>query len=100
MGIVSGLRCPRCGNDAVSPAIFQCGACHSILEVRVEVGHLTRSDLQAVSQSRDRSIWRWFDFFPVESRASIVSLGEGSTPLIHAIRLGEKLGISRLYLKN
>jgi threonine synthase len=100
MGIVSALRCPRCGNEATSPAAFQCGACHCILEVRVELGHLTRADLQAMSQSRDRSIWRWFDFFPVESRASIVTLGEGSTPLIHAIRLGEKLGISRLYLKN
>jgi threonine synthase len=100
MGIVSSLLCPRCGNKAASPAIFQCGACNRILEVRVEVGHLTRADLQAMSQSRDRTIWRWFDFFPIESRASIVSLGEGSTPLIHASRLGENLGISRLYLKN
>jgi threonine synthase len=100
MGIVSALLCPRCGNEATSPAIFRCGACHSILEVRVEVGHLTRADLQAMSQSRDHTIWRWFDFFPIESRSSIVSLGEGSTPLIHAVRLGEKLGISRLYLKN
>jgi threonine synthase len=100
MGIVSALRCPRCGNEATSPAVFQCGACHCILEVRVEVSHLTRSDLQAMLQSGDHTIWRWFDFFPIESRASIVSLGEGSTPLIHAGRLGENLGISQLYLKN
>jgi threonine synthase len=51
-------------------------------------------------RSRDRSIWRWFDFFPVENRASIVSLGEGSTPLIHAHRLGENLRIPNLYIKN
>ena len=50
--------------------------------------------------SHDRTIWRWFDFFPIESRASIVSLGEGSTPLIHARRLGAELNIHRLYLKN
>jgi threonine synthase len=100
MGIVSALRCPRCGNEVTSPAVFQCTACHCILEVRVEVGHLTRSDLQAMLQSRDRTIWRWFDFFPIASQASIVSLGEGSTPLIHAGRLGESLGIPQLYLKN
>jgi threonine synthase len=100
MGIVSALLCPRCGNKAASPAIFRCGACNSILEVKVDIAHLTRSDLQAMSQSCDHTIWRWFDFFPIESRSSIVSLGEGSTPLIHASRLGEKLGISRLYLKN
>ncbi len=51
-------------------------------------------------QSRDPSIWRWFDFFPVNDRSTIVSLGEGNTPLIHARRLGDKLGITNLYLKN
>jgi threonine synthase len=100
MGIVSALRCPKCGKQGTSPVIFQCDACQSILEVKVEVGHLTGADRRAISQSRDRTIWRWFDFFPIENRASIVSLGEGSTPLIHANRLGETLGISRLYLKN
>ena len=51
-------------------------------------------------RSRDSSIWRWFDFFPVEKRSSIVSLGEGNTPLIHARRLGERIGVHSLYLKN
>ena len=100
MGIVSALRCPKCAGKPESKTVFRCPACGSILEVKVEIGHLTRSDLQAMSQSRDRSIWRWFDFFPIESRASIVSLGEGSTPLIHATRLGERLSMARLYLKN
>ena len=100
MGIASALGCPKCGKEPASKVVFRCPSCGSILEVKVEIGHLTRSDLQAMSQSRDRSIWRWFDFFPVESQASIVSLGEGSTPLIHATRLGERLSMTRLYLKN
>lgn len=100
MGIVSALRCPKCGTEPASKIVFRCPSCQSILEVNVEIAHLTRSDLQAMFQSRDRSIWRWFDFFPVESRTSIVSLGEGSTPLIHATRLGAELNIPRLYLKN
>ena len=36
----------------------------------------------------------------MEQRSSIVSLGEGSTPLIHARRLGESLGLDRLLFKN
>ena len=100
MGIVSGLSCPKCGEKPESKTIFHCPSCESILDVNVEIGYLMRSDLQAMSQSRDRTIWRWFDFFPIESRASIVSLGEGSTPLIHASRLGAELEIPRLYLKN
>ncbi len=100
MGLVSSLRCPKCGKEPESKTVFRCPSCESILEVNVKIGHLTRADLQAASQSRDHSIWRWFDFFPLESRKFIVSLGEGCTPLIHATRLGAELDIPRLYLKN
>ena len=100
MGVVSSLRCPKCGKEPESKTVFRCLSCESILEVNVKIGHLTRADLQAASQSRDYSIWRWFDFFPLESRTFIVSLGEGCTPLIHATRLGAELDIPRLYLKN
>src|SRR5919106_3702088 len=100
MGRVAALRCPKCGNESKSEILFKCVTCDSILEVNIEISHLTRSDLRAMFQSRDRTLWRWFDFFPIENRTSIVSLGEGCTPLIHAIRLGDRLGLSQLYLKN
>ena len=64
------------------------------------MAHLTRHDFERMRQSRDRSIWRWFDFFPLTERTHIVSLGEGDTPLIRAARLGAELGIADLYLKN
>jgi threonine synthase len=100
MGVIDKLRCPKCRHEPVSKIVFQCPDCRSVLEVNVEISHLRRADLEAMRQSRDHSIWRWFDFFPVQSRSSIVSLGEGSTPLIHASRLGEKFGIANFYLKN
>jgi threonine synthase len=68
--------------------------------VKVEIGHLTRADFDRMRWSRDRSIWRWFEFFPVAHHASIVSLGEGGTPLTHAARLGARLDLPNLYLKN
>lgn len=100
MGIVNNLHCPKCAYQAASRTEFQCPQCGCILEVEVEIGHLTQDDFQAMRRSRDLSIWRWFDFFPVEDRSCIVSLGEGSTPLIHAHRLGEHAGMANLYLKN
>ena len=100
MGKISNLRCPKCGYEAASKTEFQCPRCRSILEVKVEIGHLSRADFQAMRQSRDHTIWRWFDFFPIEDRSCIVSLGEGCTPLIHARRLGDSIGIANLYLKN
>ena len=100
MGIVNNLHCPKCAYRAASRTEFQCARCRSILEVEVEIGHVTRADFQVMRGSRDHSIWRWFDFFPVEDRSCIVSLGEGDTPLIHARRLGESAGLANLYLKN
>jgi threonine synthase len=100
MGIVNNLHCPRCAYQAPSKTEFQCPKCRSILEVDVAIGHLSRDDFFAMRQSRDHTIWRWFDFFPLENRSFIVSLGEGCTPLIHAKRLGESIGVGQLYLKN
>src|SRR5689334_16978811 len=100
MGLINSLYCPKCGHEAVSRTVFQCAKCQSILEIQINIDHLTRKDYETIRRSRDRSIWRWFDFFPVEKRSSIVSLGEGDTPLIHARRLGGKIGVANLYLKN
>jgi threonine synthase len=94
------LRCPKCSGETTSPKTFHCRTCQCVLEADVPVGHLRRADFDRMRQSRDRSIWRWFEFFPVAERAHIVSLGEGDTPLIAASRLGEKLDIVNLYLKN
>jgi threonine synthase len=45
-------------------------------------------------------MWRYKELLPVPSEEYIVSLGEGGTPLIKAERLGEKLGLKNLYLKD
>jgi threonine synthase len=42
-------------------------------------------------------MWRYEEVLP---DAPPVSLGEGMTPLIHARRLGDQLGLSRLYIKD
>jgi threonine synthase len=100
MGHVQSIRCPKCGSVPASKTVFQCASCGSILGINVEISHLSRSDFDAARKSRDHTIWRWFDFFPIEDRSFIVTLGEGCTPLIHATRLGERLGMHQLYLKN
>jgi threonine synthase len=100
MGNVSKLSCPKCGHEPASRSTFQCPQCRAVLEVNVGLSRLAPADFDAMRRSRDRSIWRWFDFFPVADRSSIVSLGEGSTPLLRASRLGERIGIAGLYLKN
>ncbi|MBI4525798.1 MAG: threonine synthase [Deltaproteobacteria bacterium] len=100
MGIVKGLTCPKCGREADSRTIFQCASCGVALEAIVDIESLSKAQLLEIRSRNDPTIWRWFEFFPVEKRSAIVSLGEGFTPLLRCPGLCEKIDIAELYLKN
>jgi threonine synthase len=52
-----------------------------------------------VLANRPASIWRYREFFPVDE-ASIVTLGEGMTPLLRLPRLEARLGAGTLLVKD
>jgi len=66
----------------------------------MDLAHLSSAALSQIRNRADRTIWRWFEFLPIEDPAAIVSLGEGDTPLLQPRRLRARLGIAGLYLKN
>lgn len=47
-----------------------------------------------------RSMWRYAPALPLDAGATPITLGEGWTPLFPANRLGEELGLSRLFIKD
>lgn len=49
---------------------------------------------------RENSIWRWHEIMPAPAERSIVSLGEGGTPLIEARATGVHFGLSDLWIKD
>jgi threonine synthase len=100
MGILKSLICPKCGWESPSKTTFQCSSCSTILETIIEIGHLSRSHLDDIRKRTDQTIWRWFEFFPIQDRLAIVSLGEGYTPLLKPKLLSQEVDLSRLYLKN
>src|SRR5262245_1777229 len=57
---------------------------------------LTRETLAA---RRTGGLWRWAEILPVRRWESVVSLGEGSTPLLAQPRLGARLGVRDLLVK-
>ncbi|HLN97696.1 MAG TPA: threonine synthase [Pyrinomonadaceae bacterium] len=95
---------------------LECGACHleheaqRLLNLCRECGKplLVRYDLKRVQSAltkgslsgRQSDLWRYREVLPVADAANIISLGEGWTPLLHAKRLGNKLGIDKLYIKD
>jgi threonine synthase len=67
---------------------------------------LARYRLAEAAEALDRerlhghTLWRYHAMLPVQSPQGIVSLGEGMTPLLRTERLGQRLGLKHLYIKD
>ncbi len=55
--------------------------------------------MPALNPARPSLVERYREFLPVTDATPVVSLGEGATPLVHARRLGESIGLANLHLK-
>jgi threonine synthase len=53
-----------------------------------------------LASSQDFTIWRYKPLLPVKPESPVPPLTVGWTPLYHAKRLGEKLGMPNLYIKD
>ena len=68
---------------------------------------LARYDLSAARAwtrdslaGRPATMWRYRELMPLLDGEEPVTLGEGWTPLVHARRLGAKVGVPRLFVKD
>ena len=95
---VSHLECSRCGKQLEAGRVYNLCECGSPLLVRYKLDTATMP--RSAVAARSKNLWRYREVLPPRDDASIVSLGEGFTPLLHARRLGQRLGLSRLYLKD
>jgi threonine synthase len=50
--------------------------------------------------ARRPDMWRYREMLPVERDENIISLGEGWTPLLRATRLGRRVGVPDLFIKD
>jgi threonine synthase len=101
---VVGLSCPRCRARFDEPRLFTgCPRCRADgvavnLSVEYDLSPLAGITPDAFGAS-GRGLWRFSALLPARG-ARPVSLGEGSTPLVHLERLGRRLGLPRLFAKN
>src|ERR1700736_3974972 len=99
MNTVTHLECSLCAKR------FEAGKVHNLCDCGGPL--LVRYDLEKVGKTwnRDRlsegphSMWRYAPVLPARAE-SIVSLGEGMTPLIRTRRLGARVGADNLWVKD
>ena len=100
------VRCVRCGAEGALTGPFKgCPVCLANgTPCNVQVVYDDAELLPALRRVAGRAdsltdMWHYREVLPVDEDA-IVSVGEGGTPLLAAPRLGAKLGIPKLYLKD
>jgi threonine synthase len=98
---VTHLECALCGLQHEAHRLHNlCTACGKPLLVRYDLERAKMTLTKDSLASRRPDLWRYREVLPVEDDKNIVSLGEGWTPLVHAPRLGKRVGIHELYIKD
>jgi threonine synthase len=98
---VTHLECAACHLEHEAWRLLNlCRECGKPLLTRYDLANASRTLTRKSLVARRSDLWRYREVLPVEDDANIVSLGEGWTPLLRAERLGKKLGIERLYIKD
>ena len=98
---VTHLECAACGLRHEARRLHNlCAGCGKPLLVRYDLRRAAETLTKESLRSRSADLWRYREVLPVGRAENIVSLGEGWTPLLRCGRLGERLGMTSLYVKD
>lgn len=104
MATIQALRCPLCGGEyALTEVQYTCPACGEVgtLDVLYDYAVLRATvDRDALSASREASMWRYRALLPLGDGAVVPPLRVGGTPLYDAPRLAEALGLRAVWVKD
>lgn len=93
--------CPQCKSLVPPLGLSQrCNACGSVLVAGYDYKAIGDKLGQADLYSRARTIWRYQELLPVMDEASIVSLGEGLSPVIPLLEAGKAMQAAQLFIKD
>src|SRR5688500_19853049 len=70
------------------------------LLVRYDLDRVREAMTREALAARPGDMWRWRELLPIGDPASIVSLGEGATPIVPLDRVGARLGLRALLVKD
>jgi len=90
------LRCRECKKEYDPTFKYICDECFGPLDVHYDFPPITKD----IFTNREQTYWRYFELLPIIDKSNIVSINAGMTPLVKAEKLGKKIGLNNLYIKN
>jgi len=90
------LQCRECKKEYDPTFKYICDECFGPLDVHYNFPSITKD----IFTNREQTYWRYFELLPIIDKSNIVSINAGMTPLVKAEKLGKKIGLNNLYIKN
>jgi threonine synthase len=98
---LTDIVCSDCGRIFSADEVNTfCPDCQAPLLVNYDLETAKQKLDRDEFSSRPKGMWRWYELLPVCDPQNVVFLGEGDTALLHLPKLGKKLGLSQLYVKD
>jgi len=94
---ITHLECSKCGEKYSHEKLQNLCKCGGPLLARYDLAKAAQTLTREALRSRPANMWRYAEVLPAREP---VSLGEGMTPVIHARRLGARMGLESLYIKD
>ena len=98
--MLTHLECTRCAARHDKGRVLTVCACGGPLYVRYDLARAAHEMRPGHLALREPSLWRYHEVLPPEDPGARVTLGEGFTPLLPAPRLGSRLELPRLLVKD
>lgn len=96
---VSHLACARCGNTRSASQLHGKCSCGGPLLCRYDLGAIVRRVPREDVSRRPPGLWRYRELLPIEDVERVVTLGEGSTPLVPSL-WGASNGLRHVWFKD
>ncbi len=107
MNFVKSALCIQCGAEYPAlPGLTTCSHCGGLLEILYDYPAIAaKLNKQDMAARYDNTMWRYREFLPIAEEsiaAGLLSSGlrVGGSPLYPAKALGQKLGLSSLFIKD
>jgi len=95
------IKCIDCNHVArYSPAIINCPNCNSQWREAIYDYQNIAKSIKETLKNRPFDLWRYYELLPIKNPNLSNSLGEGGTPLVHAVNLGMMLGCPNIFIKD
>ncbi len=94
---ITHLECSKCHKKHPHQALHNLCGCGGPLLARYNLEAAAKTLTREALRSRPPTMWRYAEVLP---GGEPVSLGEGMTPLVHVRRLGGRIGIDSLSVKD